>query len=58
MSPKLKWNNNKKFINAILYSCDDIFGLMLWKFFIKWEMTTCFVILHLIFALVLEPRKL
>ena len=28
MSPKLKWNNNKKFINAILYSCDDIFGLI------------------------------
>ena len=28
MNPKLKWNNNKKFINAILYSCDDIFGLI------------------------------
>lgn len=28
MKPKLKWNNNKKFINAILYSCDDIFGLI------------------------------
>ena len=28
MNPKFKWNNNKKFINAILYSCDDIFGLI------------------------------